>query len=171
VVEARGPAEAAGVEAGDELISVDGQPIKHDVDFYIHLLRIRPSDRLVLELRRNDRPVTATIQPRPIPIPDGGKLLREKFGVTARVLAPAEASELDLKGGLIITQVEPGSPARQAGFEPGLIVVQIGQSFPTDLGEVGSLLEHVRPGDRVAFRLWRIQQDFIRVYAVVLTAR
>ena len=171
VVEARGPAADAGIEPGDELVSVDGRPVRHDLDFYFYTLKLQPHDQLLIELRRDGRTFRAAVKPRQIPIPDGGRLLREKFGFTARTLTKAEARELDLEGGLIITEVERGSPAAQAGFERGLIVVQIQQSLPADLTEVGALLETVQRGERVTFRLWRIQREYIRVYTVGLIAR
>ncbi len=171
VVEAKGPAAAAGIEAGDELLSVDGRPMKHDVDFYVYLLGIKPENHLLLELKRGAKAIHATLQPNAVPIPDGNKLLKQRFGFAVRLLTKQQAQDLDLKGGLVITSVEPGSPADQAGFQSGLIVVQVGQHFPTDLDELGLLLEHVNPGEKVQFRVWRIQRDFIRVYAVQLIAR
>jgi serine protease Do len=171
VVAVHGPAAAAGIEAGDELVSVDGRPIRHEVDFYIYLLRLQPQDRLVLELKRNGKRYKVTLHPHQIPIPDGARLLREKFGFAVKKLSQSEAQDLQIDGGLVITEVERGSPAAAARFEPGLIVVQIGQSLPTDLNEVGAQLERVKSGERVTFRLWRIERQYIRVYAVTLTAR
>jgi S1-C subfamily serine protease len=171
VVEAYGPAAEGGIEAGDEILSIGGMTLKNDVDYYVYLLRIKPEDRLVVEIKRDDKQLQKIIKPQTIPIPDGGKLLLEKFGISVRLLTKTQAEQLDLKAGLIITDVESGSPADQAGFERDLVVVQVGQHFPTTLDEIGLLLEGVHTGEKMMFRVYRIQREFIRVYAVELAAR
>src|SRR5688572_27125636 len=171
VVEARGPAAEAGIEAGDEVISIAGMPLKNDVDYYVYCLRIAPEDRVVVEIKRDGKLMQKIITPKTIPIPDGAKLLREKFGFEVQLLTKEQAEQLDLKAGLIITDVEPNSPAAQAGFERNLVVVQVGQHFPSTLEEIALLLENVQSGDKLMFRVYRIQRDFLRVYAVALAAR
>jgi serine protease Do len=171
VVEADGPAATAGVEPGDELVSVDGKPVHQDIDFYIHLLSVERNSRLTLGLKREGKSLTATITPKPIPIPDGAVLLRQKFGLGVRLLTPEQARKLDIDGRLFITEVERNSPADRAGFEPGLIIFQIGKYFPSDLEEVGLLLENVKRGDQLTFKVYDVQQMFIRVLAGSLAAR
>jgi serine protease Do len=171
VTESRGPAATAGIEAGDELVSIDGKALPQDIDFYVYLLKLKPTDHLMLELRRSGKAYKATVLPHAIPVPDGGKLLETKFGIAVRPLTPEQAKDLDLKGGLIITRVEPGSPADQAGFQRGLVVVQVGQFFPTNMEDLGLLLEKVHPGEKTMFRVWRIGRDYIQVYAVPLISR
>jgi len=173
VAEARGPAAEAGIEPGDELLSVDGKPIKHDVDFYIYLLRTKPSSRLILELKRNEQRFQATLRPRPIPIPDGAKLLQEKFGLAVQPLTPDQAAEIHprLKGGLLITAVEQNSPADRARFRRGHLIVQIGNYFPEDLEEVGLLLEGLERGQKALFRVLEVRRWSIWVLQGELVAR
>jgi serine protease Do len=166
-----GPAAAAGIQAGDVVESINGVSVKQDLDYYIYLLRIRPGDRLSMQCVRDGRRFTATIVPKTIPIPDGGRLLREKFGLSVKLLTRSQAQEFSLPGGLIITDVEPGSPAARAGFVAGLIVVQIGNYFPADLDEVGKLLEDVGSGDKMLFRVWQTHPQIIRVLEGYLIAR
>src|SRR5690606_29960613 len=61
--------------------------------------------------------------------------------------------------------------AARVGFERGMVVFQVGQFFPTDLDQLGLLLENVAPGDKLMFRLLRIGRDYMQAYAVPLTAR
>ncbi len=171
IVEASGPAAAAGVEAGDLLLGLNGKPVVSDVDFYIRLQAIGGDDRLRLELERGGQRVTATIAPKSIPIPDGAELLRQKFGLTVRLLTQEQARQLDVDGRLLITAVERGSPAARAGFAPGLIIFQIGKHFPTDLDDVGLLLEKVKRGDKVTFNVYEVQRMFIRALTGSLVAR
>jgi serine protease Do len=171
VVEATGPAATAGIEPGDEVLSLNDNPIGSDVDFYIYLFDIEAGDRLSLGVRRDGSERTFTFRPARIPIPDGAQLLREKFGLTVRVLSESQARQLDVEGRLLITAVESGSPAARAGFVPGLIIFQLGRHFPSDLDDVGLLLEHVKAGDSVSFRVYQVDQSFIRALTATLPAR
>jgi serine protease Do len=173
VVESSGPAAAAGVEPGDELVSVDGLSVRQDLDFYIHLLRIRPNHRLVLELRRNGRPVKAEVHPEAIPTPDGARLLRELFGLHVEPLTPEQAKEIHprLEGGLVITRVERFSPAEVAGFKRGHLIIQIDKYSPTDLDQVGLLLEQVKSGEKVLFRALEVRRYDIWILQGQLVAR
>jgi len=171
VVESRGPAAKAGIEPGDELLSVNDTPIHQDVDFHIMMLRATEASPLKLKLKREGKLIKATVEPRRIPIPDGARLMRQKFGLDIRPLTKRESEALDLGAGLIITNVVSGSSADRTGLEPGWIVVQIGKYRPSDLDEVGLILEHIVPGDQVSLRLWQIRRRYIRVYAATLVAR
>lgn len=166
-----GPAADAGVEVGDELLAVDGVPVKQDLDYYVHVLGNDGTRPVVLEFKRGNQRYTATVRPRSIPIPDGAELLRKRFGLVVEALTPEQARKLDLKGGLLIMNVEPDSPADEAGFVRGLIVVQIGKYFPTDLEGVGLLLERVRPGEKVRVRVYEMHRNYIQVLEGELEAR
>jgi serine protease Do len=171
VVEVSGPAEKAGVEVGDEVLRVDGLPIRQDLDYYVHVLNADARKALTLELKRGEKRLTATIQPKAIPVPDAAELMLKKFGLVVQPLTAAQAKQLDLSGGLLITEVEAGSPADQAGFRENLIIVGIGRYFPSDMEELGLLLERVRRGEKVRFRVYQMQRQYIQVLEGELAAR
>lgn len=171
VAEVSGPAEAAGVEVGDELVRVDGVPVRQDLDYYVHLLNVQPANGLVLELNRAAKRLTVTVKPKAIPIPDGAQLMQVKFGLKVQPLTAAQAEQLDIEGGLIIAEVEEGSPAAEAGFRRGLVIVRLGRYFPTDMEALGLLLEKVRRNEKVGFLLYEIRRQFIQVLEGELAAR
>ena len=55
------PAAQAGIEAGDIVISVDGQAIREPVDLPRVTGMLMPGSRVSVELVRNDRPLTLTV--------------------------------------------------------------------------------------------------------------
>ena len=175
VIEVRdnGPAAAANIEAGDRILSVDGHPLRQDVDFYIDMLSKKAGDRVALRVERGGRAYAATLTLRAIPIPDGAKLAQQKFGMKIAALPSEIVQALRLEeGGLVITEVERNSPAGRAGLERGMIVVTLAGDYPRDLDHVGLLLENVRAGDQVAFRIWQIQgRDILMYPPVTLRAR
>ena len=125
-----------------------------------HMLSVGRNAKVEIRFSRGGKSMSATLVPKAIPIPDGAELLQHKFGLTVRPLTPKEAKQLDVDGRLLITRVERDSPAGRAGFVPGLIIFQIGNDFPTDLEDVGLLLERTKPGDKLLFKVYEVQQMF-----------
>jgi len=159
VVRSSGPAAKAGIEPGDELIAVDNLPINEVFDYYFHLQNLNKNDRINLEYKRNGKRMTAVVSPDPVPIPDGAKLLKDKFGLIVTQLTKAQIRRYDAPTKFLITDVEQGSPAHMAGFRRGLFISQIGKDpvENLDLEAVGLLLENVQPGDTVLFRVYEIR--------------
>jgi serine protease Do len=173
VAEVKDPAARAGIMVGDELVSVGGKPIRQDADYYIHLLDIKPDDTLEMVLKRGSKQVKASFKPTAIPIPDAARLLRERTGLSVRPLTREQAVKIhpQLRAGLLITKVEYGSPAHNAGFQEGYIIVQIGKFVPGNLDEVAVLLESLTPGERVLFRVLEIQRREILLLQGELAVR
>jgi serine protease Do len=173
VAESKGPAALAGIKVADELVSIAGKPIRQDVDYYIHLLEIKPGEDLGIVFKRGGQRYQASVKPASIPLPDAAKLLRERTGLSVRPLTREQAAKIhpQLRGGLLITNVEYGSPAYHADFREGYIIVQIGRQFPGDLDEVASLLESLRLGERVIFRVLEVQRRQILLLQGELAVR
>lgn len=171
VEEATGPAAAAGIKPGDEVVEFNGARIHQDIDYYFKLLHVPPADPIALKLNRAGQTLSVRVQPALIPNPDGGKLLKAKFGITARSLTADEARDAGVRGGLVVTNVDRSSPADEAGIRRGHIIVQIGKFFPTGLDDVGKLLENVAPREAVLFRVVENHPRFVRVMEGELLAR
>ncbi|MHC4441059.1 MAG: S1C family serine protease [Planctomycetota bacterium] len=171
VTTSKGPAAEAGIEPGDELISIDGKDINHDYDYYIYLQSIKEHDRLQIECKRNGKTKKVTVKPKPIPIPDGQKLLLRKFGLYVEQLTDAQVKQYDLPTRLLITEVEEGSPADRAGFKKWLFIKRIGNYIPKKLDDIGLLLEQIEPGDPVLFQVWEIKGAMVILLEGRLVAR
>jgi PDZ domain-containing protein len=59
--DARGPASAA-LEPGDLIVEVDGLPITAAGDLVRHMAGLQPGDEVTLEVRRQGKPMTVTLQ-------------------------------------------------------------------------------------------------------------
>ena len=69
-VEPNGAAEAAGLAAGDRLLSVDGKPIK-DWQQWVEHVRANPGKEMGLQVERNGGQVSLKIQPLAVDSPQG----------------------------------------------------------------------------------------------------
>jgi serine protease Do len=75
--------------------------------------------------------------------------------------------------GVLITAVEPGSPADEAGVERGMLVYRVGKSDVTSVPQVEALLASVQSGSNVSFTVGvvRASGQNRELGAVSLTAR
>jgi serine protease Do len=78
-------------------------------------------------------------------------------GLTVRPLNArvAQMLEIDVDQGLLVTSVDPGSPAERAGLQPYDVILSIGGQRVTDAGSAGALLRSFLPGETVAVSLIR----------------
>lgn len=76
-------------------------------------------------------------------------------------------------GGVLISAVEPGSPAEQAGVQRGLVIYRIGKYNVASVKQVEGLLVRARSGTSADFAVGVVRADGSgqRVETVTLTAR
>jgi serine protease Do len=109
----------------------------------------------------------------------GGKLemIRKYLGLTVKTLTPDDAEQmgLQLNGGLLITHVDPHSPAGEAGLRDNMVIVMIGRRQITDERSLPRELLQIQPGTNVHLQVIIIQSmgplTIQRGGSVMLTAR
>ena len=158
-VVANSPAARAGLRAGDLITAVDSHQID-DPDAFGYRFGVRPIGGVAsLAVTRNGRslvvPVALEAAPRGGQDAEQITGLSPFQGVTVATLSPGIADELRVNHrseGVVITKVEPGSPAAQVGLQPGDVVLGVnGREIkaPTDLQQATAQRA----------RLWRFQID------------
>jgi serine protease Do len=162
-VEKDTPAEKAGLKAGDVILEYDGKPVNEGnelpryvaatpIDKKVKVLVFRDGKKqeftvVVGQLKGTD-PETAV---------SGGKE-SEKLGITVQELTGELAARLnikDSKGGLVVTEVRPGSPAEEAGTLAGSILVEINGQRPDTMEKYSAAVARVKKGDVVRLLLKR----------------
>lgn len=86
-----------------------------------------------------------------------GRVIRPYLGITYEPITPRQAlaSDLPVDHGVLVTSVEPGSPADQAGVRNGDIITSLnGQALDGDHPLVNELFRY-RPGDTVTLEVFR----------------
>jgi serine protease Do len=137
-----GPAEAAGIQAGDVVIEFNGEPVPEmrdlprivadtPIDETVPVTVIRDGERLTLDakiglLEESQEPVlpepTPGAEPEGTQIPDLGMTLTP-LSQSARVdLGIAEGVE-----GVLVTEVSADGQAAEKGIAPGDVIVEVGQ--------------------------------------------
>jgi Do/DeqQ family serine protease len=127
-----GPAEDAGLRAGDVVLAVNGVEVQHPDALGYRLAVHRQGETVDLTVRRRARtlelPVTLARQPTDAEL---GRVLIEGRSPFAGILVARDKAE-----GVPIIDIVNGSPAARAGFRPGdRIMVVNGETMeaPADL--------------------------------------
>jgi serine protease Do len=104
-------------------------------------------------------------------------LARKFFGLQLQDLTPElrESFGSDARPGVLIADVDPQSPAAQAGLKQGLVIHQVGRYEVGSSKQVEDLLEQVEPGSTVDFSVGVIRRvlgrNLRQLQPVPLTAR
>jgi serine protease Do/serine protease DegQ len=149
---AEGSAAArAGIEAGDVITSVRGQPIKTNAELRNTIGMLQVGDSVEIGLLREGRPksVTAVLR-EPAQMADATAIHPALAGAEL-----VEASE-DSAGGVRVREVQPGSPAAQVGFLADDRIIAVNRVRINTLAELReaakgqtSMLVQLRRGNQV----------------------
>ena len=161
-VGAGSPAEKAGLESGDIILTFDDQPINNSGDLP-HVVGLIAPDTIVDVLIRRDG------KDRRLSVEVGGLNPDERPTVSANaadqqggllglVLETADASmmsELGLSGGVMVLEVRPDSPAGESGIMGGDVITRLGSTAIQSMEDFESAVAKLLPGQSVAVRLIR----------------
>jgi serine protease Do len=86
-----------------------------------------------------------------------GKFTRGFLGVGLQPLTPELAESLELKdqAGALITGVEEGTPAAEAGLKPGDLIVEFNARKVADYRRLQLMVSQTSPGSKVNFKILR----------------
>jgi len=134
-----GPAKAAGVKRGDVIVAFDNQPISDSRELPLLIGRTDLGHKGMLKVIRDkqtiDLPVTITQSHEPEIVaaekterPDLGAV--SPFGLHVKDLSPDLAKELglDTPGGVVISSVQPGSRADEAGLRARDVILEVNRA-------------------------------------------
>jgi serine protease Do len=157
-VEAGGPADKAGVEAGDIITRVDGKLVEKSGDLPRLVGGTRPGSKATLQIFRRGvtKELTATVgefeaerpSRRAQAEPGGAAPVKSALGITASDLTEAQKRELKVKGGVRVDAVE-GAAAR-AGLREGDVILSVDNAEVTDLRQFATLAAKVEKARAVS---------------------
>jgi serine protease Do len=158
------PASEAGLKRGDAITAVDGIAVKSNSDLRNHIAATAPGTRVTLTLFRdgNQKLVPVTLGELPssgaIASKGGGHApMEEALGLSVEPLTRESASQLGYEGesGVVVSQVENGGPADNAGIQEGDLIKEVNRQPISGIGDYRSVLETVKKGRAVLLLIRR----------------
>ena len=146
-----GPADRAGLKAGDLILTLDGEPVNDEASLNYHVLTRNSGDAVTLDYRRaKGAPETARVRLAAIPAEparDEQALAGRNplAGATVANLSPAVADEMGLDPfaaghGVLVTKIAAGYAA-SVGLQPGDLIRQVNGHSPASVAELKSMLD------------------------------
>jgi serine protease Do len=163
-VQPGGPADKAGLKAGDIITAIDGRSIKDGDDLVNEIAGRRPGSTIRLGYVREGKPMDTTVT-----IGDRDKVFAEmtnappetaqegegdageaKLGLVVRDAPPAITAKIHASG-VLVDSVRTGSFADLQGVEPGLIITRVNKLPTANKEQFDAVVGKLKPGDDVVF--------------------
>ncbi|WP_027581501.1 Do family serine endopeptidase [Bradyrhizobium sp. Ai1a-2] len=153
--QANGPAAKAGIESGDVITSVNGEPVKDARELARTIGGLAPGNAVKLNVlhKGTEKTVNLTLGQLPNTVEakadndngDRGSPSRgtdvPKLGLT---VAPANSVAGAGKDGVVVTEVDPKSAAAERGFKEGDVILEVAGKNVASAGDVRDAITSAR---------------------------
>ena len=123
------PADKAGIRVGDIITEINGKPVKNTHELLLTIASLHVGQKMNIKAIRDGREMTfQVIVAERIDNVAAAAERSEKghFGIAAQGISQEMARQLGIsREGVIITEVQAGSPADEVGLQPQDIIVQV----------------------------------------------
>ncbi len=172
------PAEKAGVKVGDVILQVNGKEIEDRWDLLKEVREADPGTKTALLVKRGGKhlTITATLDRAPEEfggvIPPGPRIrpriphppmvmhfsgFGDSYGLSLVDLSDQLAEYFGAPGkhGVLVDEVEKGTPADTAGFRAGDVIILVGKDTVEDANGVWTALDRYKEGERADVQVLR----------------
>ena len=174
------PAEAAGLQAGDVVLRVDGKDVTPDQTLSFIVANIEPGRRINLEIVRDGqrRTLPVTVGRRPSeealaaqifnpdeqdplqPTPSTGEgVVEQALGLQVIPVTPQIAGQLGMQGvsqGVVVTAVDPNADAARKGLARGTVILSANGRALASVAELEAAVSAAKAEGREAM-LFRVR--------------
>jgi serine protease Do len=168
-----GPADKAGLEAGDVIVEFNGRPVQNNEALVAMVVATKPASTVPVTIYRNNERKTLNVTVGELNLEEEQGLQSRRgadpaeptdagFGMTLEPITPDLARQLDLprgRGGAIVADVERGSPAANAGVLPNDIILEVNRQPVSNPSQIQRALQAVPEGRPVFLVIWRDGQS------------
>ncbi|HUL21749.1 MAG TPA: DegQ family serine endoprotease [Thermodesulfobacteriota bacterium] len=165
------PAEKAGIEQGDIIVGFDGKDIANSKDLPRMVASTPVGKDVTIKLSRDGKVLDRQVKVGEMEEKAGvakAPSTKKSLGITVQNLTPEIAKGLGLKKetGVVVTGVEPGSPAADAGIRTGDVIREVNRKPVKDVQDFIQKIEKAKDQDNVLLFLQRGQNNMFAAVTV-----
>jgi len=152
-VDPNSPGAKGGLKTGDVVTELDGKPVTSAGQLQVAVGEKRPGDTIKLQVIRDGKPATVSVTLEAMKgsndIETAGTERKGRWGLGLADLTPDVRSELQLQNstqGAVVQQVQPGSPADNAGLQRGDVITEVNRQPVKSASDAAQALSKVPQG-------------------------
>jgi serine protease Do len=160
-VTAGGPAEKAGIQRGDVIVSYDGREVREMNELPMMVGSTPVGREVEVEILRKGRKKVIEVEigklNEEMETKEEPSESRSDLGMRVEEITPELAQKLNLseQSGLVVVDVDPSSPAAEAGIRPGDLILEVDQKEVDSLDQYWDAISGYNEGDTVLFLIRR----------------
>jgi serine protease Do len=161
-VEKDGPAEKAGLKAGDILLKFNGQTIANSGELPRIVSAVKPGSKVPVQVWRDKAAREFQVTVGQLEESDksteareykGGRGDADKFGLSVQELNPRQLKQLNLNFGLVVR--EATGVAAKSGLQAGDVIVGVAGQDLTNTAQLRKALNDLKPNESLPLRVMR----------------
>jgi serine protease Do len=155
------PAAEAGIKPGDVILEFNSKPVPKSQDFPSLIADTAPGQKVTLKIIREKKEQIVPVKIGELP--DEGDAIQKaetrdpEIGLRVQRITPEAARRLGLIStkGVLIVEVQPGSPADQVGLEPADVIREVNQRSVNNISDFERAVRQGRRGERILLLVQR----------------
>jgi serine protease Do len=166
-----GPADKAGIKQGDVILEFNGRKVKDSTDLRNRVAAAKPDASAAIKLLRDVKEMNVTVVLGERPKELKGTRTRpgepeeknsEKLGLSVQTLTPDLAEQLGYskESGVVVTSVQAGSAADDAGLREGDLIKEVGRVPVRTAEEFQKAVSRFHSGETLSLLVRRGQGTF-----------
>ena len=160
------PAEKAGIKSGDVIVEFNGNPVNDSRDLKLQVAQTSPGKKVPFKVARNGKVKELSVTLKEFPQdkafasadrPDASNSEDVLDGVTVDDITRELRKKMNIPShveGVIVSDVQPASPAFEAGLRPGDVIQELNRS-PIESAEDAVAKSEEIENEPVLLRVWR----------------
>jgi serine protease Do len=155
------PAGEAGVKTGDVILEFNGKPVPKSHEFPSVIADTPPGQKVSLKIVHEKKEQTISVKIGELPEENDGSQKTEsrdpEIGIRVQRITPEAARRLGMIStkGVLVMEVQPGSPAEQIGVEPADVIREVNQRPVNNVSDFERAVRQGRRGDRILLLVQR----------------
>jgi S1-C subfamily serine protease len=150
-VQVDSPAANAGLQKEDKVLTVDGQKVNDVIRLLRALIHKKAGETVKFDVDRAGTTKSFAVKLAALPKLSAPDLMLKKFGLQVQPLTRELANALGISfaPGLLVSDVQKGSPGAEAGFSRGIVITHVGGDEVQAMDRLAEQLADVKSGDNV----------------------